>query len=146
MPFSQLFADLVLLLHFGIVLFIVGALPLIVIGNRRYWGWVNARWFRCLHLAAIAVVVLQAWLGVPCPLTTLESWLREQAGGEGYSGSFIEIQVQQLLYYQAPVWVFVCAYTVFGLLVLVSWYRYPPRPGQSQVPGAKRWSGRKNKL
>lgn len=146
MPFPQLFADLVLLLHFGIVLFIVGALPLIVVGNRCGWGWVNARWFRWLHLAAIAVVVLQTWLGVLCPLTTLESWLREQAGGEGYSGSFIESWVQRLLYYQAPAWVFVFAYTVFGLLVLASWYWFPPHPGQRQVPAAKRRSGRKFKL
>ena len=29
-------------------------------------------WFRLAHLTAIAVVVLQAWFGVICPLTTLE--------------------------------------------------------------------------
>ena len=33
---------------------------------------------------AIAVVVAQSWLGVDCPLTTLESWLRAQAGAAGF--------------------------------------------------------------
>jgi hypothetical protein len=134
MPFAQLLADLILLLHFSIVLFIVAALPLIVVGNLRGWTWVNGRGFRYLHLAAIAVVVLQSWLGVLCPLTTLESWLREQAGGEGYSSSFIETWVQGLLYYQAPAWAFSVAYTGFGLLVLGSWWYFPPRSRLRGVP------------
>jgi hypothetical protein len=36
--------------------------------------------------------------------------------------------MQQLLYYQAPPWVFTLAYTVFGLLVLLCWVRFPLRP------------------
>ena len=75
MPF-QLLADAVLVVHFGVVLFVVGGLVVVLAGNWLRWRWVNHLWFRLAHLAAIAVVVIQAWLGQYCPLTTLESWLR----------------------------------------------------------------------
>ncbi|MBC7600089.1 MAG: DUF2784 family protein, partial [Polaromonas sp.] len=34
--------------------------------------------------------------------------------------------MQRLLYYDAPDWVFVLVYSLFGLLVLASWLYYPP--------------------
>ena len=119
-------ADGVLLVHFGIVLFVVGGLLLIVAGNRAGWRWINRWWFRLLHLAAIVVVVAEAWLGIECPLTTLESWLRIQAGQAVVERSFVEHWVARLLYYRAPAWVFTLAYTVFGLLVVAAWWAYPP--------------------
>jgi hypothetical protein len=129
----QFLADAVLVLHFGVVLFVVGGLVVVVAGNRLHWRWVNRLWFRTAHLAAIAIVVLQAWLGQFCPLTTLESWLRVQAGATAYERSFIEHWLQRLIYYEAPVWVFTVAYTAFALLVLLAWWRYPPhrRSGSS---------------
>lgn len=122
----QWLADGVLVVHVAVVLFVVLGLVLTVIGGGRGWLWVRNRWFRLGHLTAIAVVVLQAWLGVLCPLTTLEMWLREQAGAAGYRGSFIGYWLQRLLYYQAPEWLFVLAYTVFALLVILVWWRLPP--------------------
>jgi hypothetical protein len=119
----------VLVLHFGIVCFIVGGLALILIGNVRGWRWVNGWWFRVAHLAAIAIVAIQSWLGAICPLTTLESWLRQQAGSPGYSGSFIEHWIQRVLYYEAPMWMFAAAYTVFAALVVAAWCFFPPRSG-----------------
>ena len=68
---SNLLADAVLLLHFGIVVFVVGGLVVIVAGNLRGWRWVNRWWWRLVHLAAILVVVAESWFGVMCPLTTL---------------------------------------------------------------------------
>jgi hypothetical protein len=126
----QLLADAVLVLHFVIVLFVIGGLVAVVAGNIRGWHWVNSLWFRLAHLAAIGVVVAQAWLGQVCPLTTVESRLRIQAGSPGYSKSFIEHWVQVVLFYEAPAWVFVLAYTTFGLLVLATWWRFPPRRGR----------------
>ena len=125
-PFNVL-ANAVLLLHFGIVLFVVGGLVLIIFGNLLSWRWVNSLWFRSTHLAAIAIVVAESLLGITCPLTTLESWLRAQAGSSAYGGGFIEHWVARLLFYQAPPWVFTLAYTLFGLLVAVVWVRFPPR-------------------
>jgi hypothetical protein len=119
-------ADVVLVLHLAVVLFIVGGLVFVIVGNLRDWAWVNAWWFRIAHVAAIGVVVVQGWLGRVCPLTTLESSLRQRAGESGYRGSFVEHWVQQVLYYEAPPWAFALAYTCFGLLVAAAWWRFPP--------------------
>jgi hypothetical protein len=121
-----LLADLVLLLHAAIVLFVVAGLPLIVGGNLAGWRWVNHWWFRLAHLLAIAIVAAESWLGIACPLTTLEAWLRGQAGQDLQAQSFMGYWMQRLLYYHFPAWVFVCAYTVFGLLVAFAWWRFPP--------------------
>jgi polyferredoxin len=129
----RLLADAVLVLHCAIAVFVVGGLALVVVGNVRGWHWVNNLWLRLAHLAAIGVVVAQAWLGKICPLTTLESWLRAQAGEAPYSTSFIQHWMQRVLYYEAPFWVFTLAYTVFGLLVVASWWRFPP--GRNAAPG-----------
>ena len=126
----QLFADAVLVLHFTVVLFVIGGLVFVVAGNMFSWPWVNSLWFRLAHVLAIGVVVTQAWLGEFCPLTTLESWLRVKAGSAAYSKSFIEYWVQRVLFYEAPFWVFTLVYTAFGLLVLVAWSYFPPRYGK----------------
>ena len=125
---ARLLADTVLVLHFGVVVFVVAGLALVIFGNQRGWPWVNARWFRLMHLVAIGIIVAQAWFGRVCPLTTLESSLRAKAGSTPYSGSFVEHWVQRILYYDAPAWVFALAYTCFGMLVAAAWWRYPPRP------------------
>lgn len=126
MPYQAL-ANAILLLHVAVVIFVVLGLPAIVIGNWRKMAWANGLWWRSVHLLAIAVVVLQAWLGQYCGLTVLESKLRQQAGQAGYEGGFIEHWLHRLLYYEGPLWVFALAYTVFGALVAWAWWRYPPR-------------------
>ena len=135
MPYQQL-ADAVLALHVAVVAFVVGGLLAIVVGNLRSWPQVNAPWFRIAHLAAIGVVVAESWLGVICPLTTLEMSLRARAGAGTYGGSFIEHWLSRLLYWDAPPWVFVLGYTLFGLLVVASWWAWPPSTGAAPTsPG-----------
>jgi hypothetical protein len=135
MPYGLL-ADAILLLHLALVVFVVGELAAILAGNRRGWHWVNAPWFRWGHLAAIATVVVQAWLGQVCPLTTLESWLRLRAGSPAYRSGFIEHWVQGMLFHEAPWWAFASAYTAFGALVLLAWWRFPPLGGRPERKGA----------
>lgn len=124
----RLAADLVLYVHVSFVIFVITGLLLIVTGYFADWRWIRNGWFRVAHLAAIAVVVLQAWLGVLCPLTTLEMWLRAKAGDAVYPGAFIAHWAEQILYYDAPAWVFTLCYTAFGLLVLASWIWIRPLP------------------
>ena len=123
----RLIAGLILVLHAGVVAFVVVGLLLIYIGNWLGWDWVNHLWFRLAHLATIAFVAVQSWFGFTCPLTTLENWLRTQAAVATYSGGFIEHWLQRALFYQAPAWVFVTGYTTFGLLVAATWVWFPPR-------------------
>lgn len=122
----QWLADIVLILHMSLVLFVVGGLVLIVIGNIRHWDWVNRLWFRLIHLAIVVIVMAEVWLGFVCPLTTLEMWLRQEAGHNFYEVGFVEHWVQLVLYWDLPSWVFTVAYSTFGLLVLLAWVCYPP--------------------
>jgi len=124
-------ADAVLLAHAALAAFIVLGLALILAGRFFSWRWVRNPWFRSAHLLAIGIVVLQSWFGVICPLTTWEMSLRAKAGQATYEVSFIEHWLTELLYYQGPPWVFVLCYTVFGGLVLASWFLVPPRPFSS---------------
>jgi hypothetical protein len=133
LPF-QLLADAVLALHVALVLFVVGALVLVVAGNLLGWRWVNALWFRLAHLATIAVVAAEAWLGIVCPLTTLEMWLRARAKTATYEGSFIEHWLQAVLFWEAPAWVFTVAYSVFALAVAAAWWYFPPERRRRVVP------------
>ncbi len=123
----QVLADGVLLLHGLYVAFVVFGFALILIGIWRHWAWIRHPVFRYAHLAAIGIVVLQTWLGVECPLTTLESALRARAGQSVYTQSFVQDWLYALLFYQAPNWVFGLVYSVFGALVALAWWLAPPR-------------------
>jgi len=85
---SALLADLVVVVHFSFVLFVI------------LGGLLVLRWPRLayLHLPAAAWGVLIELTGWVCPLTPLEQSLRLKAGEQGYSGSFIEHYVLPLLY------------------------------------------------
>ncbi len=125
--FYSVAADTMLFIHALFILFIVFGLVLIFAGKFFSWQWVRNPWLRLAHLLGITVVVVQSWLGIVCPLTTWEMKLRAKALGAVYDGSFIAHWVSELVYYQAPPWIFVVAYTSFGGLVVLSWYLIPPR-------------------
>jgi hypothetical protein len=123
----QLAADAVLLAHVLFVVFVVLGLVLILVGHTLGWSWIRNPWFRLIHIGAIAVVVVQSWLHVVCPLTSIEMTLRSRASDATYAGSFIAHWLETILYYQAPPWVFVVCYTAFGALVVASWFWVRPR-------------------
>ena len=110
-------ADMTVTLHLAYVGFVVLGLVAVLVGYFRRWNWVRNRWFRGIHLAMIVIVVVEAWVGVVCPLTTLEQALRERAGQTTYSGSFVANAVHDLLFFDLPEWAFTLIYTAFGVLV-----------------------------
>ncbi len=122
-------ANLILVTHALFVAFVVLGLLAIPLGGYRHWGWVRNRWFRTVHLAAIAVVVAESWLGLICPLTEWESSLRTASGEGVYSSSFVQHWLHVILFYDFAPWVFTLAYTVFGVLVACAWVLVPPEPG-----------------
>ena len=126
--FYLLAADVLLSLHVLFVAFVVFGLFAIFAGAALSWAWVRNPIFRIVHLLAIFVVAVQAWLGIVCPLTTFEMALRARAGDVVYGGTFISHWLRELLYYAAPDWVFQVCYTAFGLLVAISWRLVRPRP------------------
>ena len=120
-------ADAVLFLHVLIVAFIAFGLLLIFAGKAFDWLWVRNPWFRLVHLAAVAVVVVQSWFGIICPFTSVEMTLRSRAGDSVYIGSFMSHWLENILYYQLPSWVFIVCYMVLGIMVVISWYWIRPR-------------------
>ncbi len=120
-------ADAILVTHAMFVAFVVFGLLSIFAGKLFAWSWVYNFKFRCAHLVAIGIVVLQSWLGMICPLTIWEMSLRAKAGDTVYTGSFIAHWLQTLLFYRAPEWVFILLYTLFGALVIASWYWVRPK-------------------
>ena len=119
-------ADVMLFVHCLFVAFVVLGLVAILAGKPLGWHFVRGFKLRLVHLAAIFVVTLQSWLGVICPLTTWEMALRRMAGVATYEGAFVAHWLQALLYIDAEPWVFTAAYSLFGLLVVISWFWVKP--------------------
>ena len=115
-------ADLILVVHFCFVLFVVCGLLLIWLGVVRGWRWVRNFWFRSAHLAAILFVAGESVAGMVCPLTVWEDALR----GRGHESSFIQRWVSRLLYYDFPEWLFIAAYLLFALVVVITFIRIKP--------------------
>ena len=120
---NALLADAILVLHFAIVVFIVGGLFLIWIGAARGWSWVRNVWLRVAHVGAIVFVAGEAVAGVMCPLTVWEDALR----GRFSEAGFIERGLHALLFYDLPPWIFTMAYVVFALVVIATFVVVPPR-------------------
>ena len=81
-------ADAVLVLHLAFVVFVV-------LGGLLVLRWPRVAWLHLPCAAWGAMVELTGWI---CPLTPLETSLRDLAGQGGYEGSFLERYVVPLLY------------------------------------------------
>lgn len=129
-PAARWAADLVLVVHTAFILFVGGGQVAILLGWWRGWHWPRRPWFRWLHLMAIGIVVIEAWVGWVCPLTALEDTLRRGSGAAIYGDAgFIAHWLRWLVFWSAPPWVFTAIYTAFAVLVALSFWGYPPRPG-----------------
>jgi hypothetical protein len=131
----RLAADAILIVHTAFIAFVVLGLLVILVGGVVGWRAVRNIWFRVIHLACIGYVVVQAWLGLVCPLTIWESELRVLAGEDPYAPQgFIATWLQRLIFFEGESWVFTLAYSLFGLAVLVTLIFVPPRWKQLGSP------------
>jgi hypothetical protein len=122
-------ADTVLVLHALIVLFNVGALPVIWIGHFRGWRFVRAFSFRMTHLALIGFVAGESVFGMTCPLTTWEDLLRVKAGADPrYQHGYIAHWVHHLIFYNLDQIYFSVGYGLFFALVVFTLVWIKPRP------------------
>jgi hypothetical protein len=81
-------SDLIVVAHFGFVLFAV-------LGGLLVLKWKGMAWLHVPALLWAALLELGGWM---CPLTPLENWLREKGGGLVYRTGFIEHYILPLLY------------------------------------------------
>ena len=84
----RILADLVVLVHFGFILFVV-------LGGFLAFRWRRVPW---LHLPAAAWGTAIEVFGWICPLTPLENRLRRASGEAGYAGGFIEHYLIPVIY------------------------------------------------
>jgi len=138
----SLLADLLVALHVAYVGFVIVGELAVLLGWLCRWGWVRNPWFRLGHLLAIAIVALEAIFNIACPLTVWEDRLRSWDGKEVADGTFIGRALHDLLFYEAPPWVFTVAYIGFVLLVLLTLFLVPPRwPLRRQRPEPPSFTG-----
>jgi len=118
-------ADTILVAHVGMVAFVILGAIAIFVGRTR-WRWVRGWRWRLAHVLLMGFIALQAWLGALCPLTVWEQSLRRHAGQASYGESFIEHWLSRLIFFDAPWWSFVAAYSAFAALVIAAWFVVPP--------------------
>ena len=89
--FYQLAADIVVLIHFLWIAFVILGFPVFL--------WLNSTRWRLIHLAAVIWMVLMQITRSICPLTHLEAWLKSEGQvTEVYSGKFIIETLERLIY------------------------------------------------
>lgn len=86
----QILADLVLLIHFAFIIFVL-------LGGILTMWW---RWIPWVHLPAALWAVALEFGGWICPLTPLENRLLQAGGDAGYAGGFLEHYALPIIYPQ----------------------------------------------
>lgn len=81
-------ADLVLILHFLFILFVM-------LGAVLVFRWKRVAWIHVPCALWGAWIEFQGWI---CPLTPVENHFRRLGGEAGYSGGFIEQYLVPLIY------------------------------------------------
>lgn len=84
----RILAEIVLVLHFCFVIFMVFGGLLVL--RRRWVAW--------LHLPAVAWGILIEFFWWACPLTTIENSLRQLGGETGYADGFLDYYISAVLY------------------------------------------------
>jgi len=118
-----LLADLVLLAHFAITVFLVVGMLLIPLGAHWHWSWVRARRMRQIHAGLMALIAIEAVFHITCPLTVLEALLRHAAAPK----SFWADQISKILYWDLPLEFFTTLYVCCVIWILYLWKSVPPR-------------------
>ncbi|CAG9174165.1 hypothetical protein LMG23992_02651 [Cupriavidus laharis] len=114
---AEWLADLVVVVHFLFIAFVVG-------GALLLFRWPRVAW---VHLPAAAWGVFVEWSGRVCPLTPLENALRRAAGEAGYGGGFVERYLLPVIYpvgltTEIQIWLGVFV-VVVNVVIYAIWWR-----------------------
>ncbi len=121
-------ADIVVFIHLLYVLFTVAGELFILLGGAFKWRWIRNMPFRIIHMIASFFVAFEVFIGMTCPLTSLEYTLRTEAGQYVNTQiSFIGQLIRKIIFYDFPPVFFILLYTGFALLVILSFIFIPPR-------------------
>ena len=133
----KVLADLVVVIHFGWILFILWGFILTVCSfififvlrtAKERWGVFFERWiFRTVHLGGIVYVAILTVLGKYCPLTILENELRGRYNTEmTYPGSFVVHYIEKIVYPEVNFLLFVIPTMIIAVFTMLVFLIRPP--------------------
>lgn len=108
---ARALAELVMVIHYGVLVFLV-------VGGFLAWRWPRVLWF---HVAMAAWGLSIVTFPLACPLTWLENVLRSAAGQSPLAGGFIDTYIDGVLYPESAAGT---VQLVVALCVVVSWVGY----------------------
>lgn len=111
-------ADLAVVLHVGFLVFLV-------VGGLLALRW---RWLLWSHVSTVVWSLGIVTVGQPCPLTGLERWANDRAGGPRLDGGFMDRYVEGVVYPESLTGVVRAA---VALVVLGSWVLLWRRRGRA---------------
>ena len=116
--FYKVAADVVILIHFLWIGFVILGFPVTLYFNSAKW--------RLFHLAAVILMILMQVTRTICPLTYLEAWLK--SGGntkDVYPGAFIAEWMERLIYVEdmALEKIMYATMVYLALILLSFWFR-----------------------
>lgn len=138
-------ANVILIIHVGYILVVVGGLFVILLGGLLRWEWVRNFWFRVIHFVMMGIVVVETAFGWTCPLTTWEVDLRQASGialeipVEVANGQVTKVKYEprhqdfvgrcchKVLFLDLPEWAFTTLYYTLGAVILAGLFFVPPR-------------------
>ena len=106
---ERLLADIVMATHFGYLAYLV-------VGGFLAWRWRRAIY---PHLAAVAWALGIVLVGFPCPLTSIERRLRDEAGDFG----FIDRYLEEVVYPEEFTTVLRLAVAVVVAIAYLGWFQ-----------------------
>ena len=119
----SLMSDIVLILHFCIVIFITSIFFLVPVGYKFKWKLSSNIKLRALHLGLICLVTVETLLGITCPLTLIEINLNNF----NYSQSFVAFWISKIVYWNLPTLFFIILYSLCFLWTILMWKIFPPK-------------------
>jgi len=133
----KILADLVVLIHFAWIVFILWGFILTVYSSisvyvlrtaKNRWRTFFDRWiFRTIHLGGIVYVAILTILGKYCPLTIWENELRQQYNTQlTYHGSFVIYYIEKIVYPEVNYLLFVIPTMIIAVFTALMFIIRPP--------------------
>ncbi|GEM_PF-298565 len=112
-------ADLVILLHFAWIGFLILGFPVLLYFNTFYG--------RIFHAAALGLTIIMQWANIVCPLTHLENYFRTRGKGVNvYPGRFTTEVIERWMYVDERVLKTVAWLTLAYFVVVIASFRLKP--------------------
>lgn len=121
---ARALAELVMVVHYGVLVFLV-------VGGFLAWRWPRVLYF---HVAMAAWGLLVVVFPIACPLTWLENVFRSAAGQQPLASGFIDTYIDGVLYPESAARL---VQVVVALVVLVSWVGHYLRRRVGQGAGQR---------